>query len=115
MSGKEIMEKLSFVIFGDNAWRASLEKEGDTWHISYDTHGMNVKQARQTLKNIIALAPCEMDLSVIHGYNGGTAIKEMIWNNKESLGYRLDRSNMTSPSYNPGITNAHIMKAVWNA
>ena len=115
MKSSDIMDRMSFVIFGEDTWRATYRQDGDSIHMYYDTHGMNVNRAKRTLKNIIALAPCEMDLSVIHGYRGGTAIKDMIWDSRCNLGGRLDREHMTVPAHNPGITNAHIKRAVWNA
>lgn len=43
-----------------------------------DVHGMTCIQARRLIKNIINTANCTFQLEVIHGYNHGTAIKDML-------------------------------------
>ena len=46
--------------------------------ITVDLHGLSVKDAQRLLKNLMAINREGYDICAIHGYNHGTAIKEMI-------------------------------------
>ncbi len=115
MSRKEIMQKITFVVFGENSWRIWLEQKSDgRWCLYFDAHGLNVQQAKKMLKNVIAIAPCEIELAVIHGFHNGTAIKHMIHNEgRKDLGYRLIR--VSSPWNNPGVSNLQIAPRLGSA
>ena len=43
-----------------------------------DLHGLTVHKAKRLLSNLIAINSDCIDICAIHGYNHGTAIKEMI-------------------------------------
>ena len=46
-----------------------------------DVHELKVKKAKQLISNIINVIMDAFRLYVIHGYHGGTAIREMIRHN----------------------------------
>ena len=50
-------------------------------NIEVDVHGLTCKQAKRFIKNIINLGNTAFLLKIIHGYNHGTAIKEMLSTN----------------------------------
>ena len=105
MSRKESMQNVTFVVFGENKWRIWLEqKSSGKWCLYFDAHGLNVQQAKKMLKNMIAVLPVSIEMTVIHGFHGGTAIRDMI--RSENLGYRLQ--GVYSPWYNPGVSNLQI-------
>lgn len=111
MSQREIMNKVAFVVFGENSWRVRLEAtEGGRWRLYFDAHGLSVQQARKVLKNIINACPCEIEIVLIHGYRHGTALKSMVregeGHNGKGLSYRLQ--SVSSPWYNPGISSLRI-------
>ena len=49
--------------------------------ITADVHGMKCAEARKFINNIINIVHATFQLIVIHGYNHGTAIKEMLSQN----------------------------------
>ena len=104
MSQKEMQNRLSFVVFGDDAWRIEAEEKDGKWSVRYDAHGKDVKHAKRDVHNIISTLVFGADLCVIHGYNRGTAIKDML--RTSDFGNRVE--SMYSPAFNPGITNMHI-------
>lgn len=75
--------------------------------IMVDVHGMKVKEAKHLLKNLIALEQNAFTLDVIHGYNGGNAIKNML--QRDFLSNRI--TNMENMLYNEGETLLSIKAA----
>ena len=57
------------------------ESSSDTLKIVADVHGMKCCEARRFINNIIAIVNSDFQLEIIHGYNHGTAIKEMLSQN----------------------------------
>ncbi len=49
--------------------------------ITADVHGMKCYEAKRFINNIINIGRTAFQLVVIHGYNHGTAIKEMLAQN----------------------------------
>ena len=97
---KNYKENIDFVIHTDT-WRISLEKsENGEQYICYDVHGLSKAKAKKNIKNIIAVIPDEFVLNIIHGYNHGTKIKEMLYCNQ--LSERITKRE--SLVYNPGST-----------
>lgn len=66
-----------------------------------DVHGLPVHEARMLIKNVGALMSSKDNLTVIHGYNHGTAIKEMLA--KDGLFRRT--YTLTENAYNKGRTS----------
>ncbi len=105
MKQEEIMERMSFVMHGEYLSRVMISdnEDGETV-IKVDLHGMCRESAQKSLRNIINIIRIPFILDVIHGYNGGTVIKELIYNDLKSpkiVGYR-------SPNWNPGETLLQI-------
>ena len=72
-------------------------------HIIVDVHGMKCSQVRRFINNIINSVRTAFQLMIIHGYNRGTAIKEM-------LAHNFNNSNIIEryqDAINYGIT--HIL------
>lgn len=67
---KEEMDRLSF----------KMMKDGGI-EVVANVHGLKVYQAKRFINNIINIAKTSIKMDVIHGYNHGTAIKDMIKNN----------------------------------
>lgn len=71
--------------------------------VELDLHGLNCRQAKIKIDSIL----CRADggtytIRLIHGYHGGTRIKEMI---DEEYGYsRHEKILRIRPGANPGIT-----------
>ena len=57
------------------------EKVPEKIRITADVHGMKCYEARRFINNIINIVHTTFQLVIIHGYNRGTAIKEMLTQN----------------------------------
>ena len=79
MGCEQMMQRMTFLLYGDDLWRVKISHEDDgTPVIQIDLHQMTCKEARKTLTNVIAMYRFGFKLDVIHGYNHGTAIRDMI-------------------------------------
>ena len=105
---EEVMEKAIRTIFTQNEIdRITSKIRNGEPTVTVDVHGMTVKDARRMLLNLLAMDREGYDLRVIHGYNRGTAIKDMI---------RDDLPNprvvgKIEPPHNPGETLLVVRKA----
>ncbi len=81
--------------------------KNNTEILVFDVHGYSVKKAKREINNIIALNRSGCQLRIVHGYNHGTAIKDMLnseeFNNKKVL-RKVGHIN------NAGITDLQIEK-----
>ena len=76
----DFTRRMMFVLSKDDAYRIKVSKEGETPVVTVDLHGLNRYQAEKILKNLLNVSRQEFKLNVIHGYNHGTGLKEMIAN-----------------------------------
>ena len=92
----EQVKKFEFVFSRDDIQRFSVV-DGELY---VDVHGLTCPKAQRLLKNTIALLRGDITIYVIHGYNHGHAIKEMLRNTK------LSRRNYQTQhvDWNPGMT-----------
>lgn len=68
--------------------------------VIFDAHGNTVREALQSMKNLINLIRCPFKLSVIHGYKHGQAIKTAV-----RTSFHSPRNCRMYTIYrNPGIT-----------
>ncbi len=68
--------------------------------IEVDVHGLKARDAKTFLHNLITIDREGYDICVVHGYNHGTAIKEIIYN--KFLSDRL--VGRITFAHNPGMT-----------
>ena len=99
-----MMESMTFILAGDNLKRIMIEDENDEAVITLDLHGMDCRTARRVVKSIIAMYRFSFDLVLIHGYNHGTVLKNML-NNSFDNERIISKS---TPVYNPGVTRFRI-------
>ena len=69
-----------------------------------DVHGMKCSQARRFINNIINAVRVAFQLIVIHGYNHGTAIKDMLAENFSNSHIVEQHADF----YNQGVTHMYI-------
>lgn len=77
-----------------------LQKNNGDLSVVVDVHGMKCWQAERFINNLINIARCPFVMTVIHGYNHGTAILEMV---RTKLSNRHIVNRYTD-NYNRGIT-----------
>ena len=74
-----VYTRLSLILSEDELSRLTINKTVDNCiQIVVDVHGMKCYEARRFINNIINTVRCTVRLEVIHGYNHGTAIKDML-------------------------------------
>lgn len=105
MSQKQILERMSFIISGNEFYRVKIEERNDIQYVIVDLHGMSCREANRIVRSIIAMFLFPFVLVLIHGYNSGTALKEMIRNSVANPRIQSKQS----PSENPGITYVTVL------
>lgn len=101
MSKEQIENNMNFLMYGEIIGRIKVETlASDLPKIRVDLHGMNRRNACRLIGNIISINRFPFLLDVIHGYNHGTVLKEMI--NNEKFSTRV--INRECPAWNPGET-----------
>ena len=92
-----VMMRFKMVLKKDDV--ARIEKTGEK-ELTVDLHGLGTKDSLVLLNNIINLNRDSCNLCVIHGFNHGTALREMI--NERFRNPRIkDRTILKD---NPGMT-----------
>ena len=77
-----ISTRLKMILTPEEISRLKInESNSDHIKIIADVHGMKCYQARRFINNIINVVRVSFQLTIIHGYNHGTAIKEMLAQN----------------------------------
>jgi hypothetical protein len=93
-------EKLQLVLREDQMERLQFDGNGE---ITVDLHGMRQAECGWLLRTMITLVS-PGQVHVIHGYNRGTKLKELIWG--KNLSDRI--ANMSSDPWNPGLTHITV-------
>jgi DNA-nicking Smr family endonuclease len=82
---KETINKLQLIYTPEQMERIRFaESVISDNQVTVDVHGMKCTEAKKFLNNLINLVQESFHLIVIHGYNHGTAIKDMLSNNFEN-------------------------------
>lgn len=96
-----IVEKIRYLFPGEDAGRICIsETSAGSLTIVMDAHGMKCWQAERSINNLINLVRRPFRLTVIHGYNHGTAILDMVRNKLQNNRISARYEDM----YNRGIT-----------
>ncbi len=93
-------EKLFTILTEEEMKRFKFEKG----RITVDLHHLTVRKARRIVNNLIALSGDGGIITLIHGYNNGTAIKDMI--RREIINSRIIDKEVRRN--NPGITDIKL-------
>ena len=76
-----IRYKFKYIFSDDELNRLIIQEQPKKGiRIRADVHGMKCIQARRFINNIINIARCSFQLTIIHGFNHGKAIKDMLAN-----------------------------------
>lgn len=99
--------KRLYMIFSESEMKriAISAEQNSQLSIKVDVHGLKCYEAKRFLNNLINIVQDVFILIVIHGYNHGTAIKEMLaknFNNKHVQHQYTDPHNL-------GVTNMLIV------
>lgn len=90
------LQRLSTIFSSDDMNRITASEDG----LQVDLHGKSRHEAKVFINNIINLINHPFVLDIIHGYNRGTVLKQMIY--KEKINSRI--VSRTGVRYNMGET-----------
>ena len=80
MTKENVLGKLGFIMTGDEINRIKVSENESGVSVLVDLHELRKPQAMRFLKNILNLITGPFRLSVIHGYNHGTVLKNYVNN-----------------------------------
>ena len=96
-----ITARLGMIFTQDDIERITVKDEVEkNLQVTVDVHGMKCSQAKRFINNIINAIRSAFKLVIIHGYNHGTAIKDMLADNLTNS-HIIDQYQ---DSYNKGVT-----------
>ncbi len=101
MNRNKSMERLSIIFSKSDMERihTAVAINGEEIIVA-DVHGMTGTSAKHFIKNIIALIKDEFLFTVVHGFNNGTVIRDMLRND-----FQDNRvSSIRADDYNEGRT-----------
>lgn len=100
-----INSRLRMVFTNEEIGRLTInEIDENNIRIVADVHGMKCSQARRFINNIINTVRVASQLIIIHGYNHGTAIKDMLAQDFNNTHITEKHQNL----YNQGVTHMFI-------
>ena len=100
-----VNNRLRMVFTSEEIDRLTIsEIDEKTICIVADVHGMKCSQARRFINNLINTVRVAFQLIIVHGYNHGTAIKDMLTQNFSNSHI----SEIHLDPYNQGITHMLI-------
>ncbi len=100
-----VISRLSMILTVEELDRIQVSQNADDEIIIVaDVHGMTCTGARKLLNNIINVIRVSFQLIIIHGYNHGTAIKDMLANNF----FNHHIYDKYTDTYNYGVTHMLI-------
>lgn len=100
-----VNNRLKMILTQEEISRLQITEFG-TEHIKIiaDVHGMKCYQAHRFINNIINTVRIAFQLIIIHGYNHGTAIKDMLADNFSN--YHITEQH--ADPFNKGVTHMQI-------
>lgn len=78
MKKDQLISKYRQIFTDIDVRRISISEEDSDLSITVDVHGMKCSQAHRFINNVICLPQRALKIMIIHGYNNGTAIKDML-------------------------------------
>lgn len=80
MSMDQVKSRMLFLFPGMEGKRIQINIGADgKFAVTIDVHGMTVVEAKRAINNIIAMMKVAFHLAIVHGYQHGIAIKEMLY------------------------------------
>ena len=96
-----IYDKINFLFPENESKRIQMsETKANGLSIMFDAHGLKCWQAERAINNLINIVQRPFTLTIVHGYNHGTAILKMV-REKLTNPHILQRQTDT---YNQGVT-----------
>jgi len=100
-----VLDTIRLIFSYEEIERMQIDESEQQLNITVDVHGLKCCEARRFINNLINLLRMSFQLIVIHGYNHGTAIKDMLATDFSNPHVRKSYPD----SYNQGVT--HLLVA----
>ena len=101
MTFADYMKRSIIIVQEKDAGRVRVyKKENGEMVVSVDLHNMYKEEAKRLINEIIDINHVEFSLEIIHGFNHGTILRNMV--QSELKNQRI--VNRYSPKWNPGST-----------
>ena len=84
MRKEKMLAKIGIVMTKDEIKRIKITEHKSGVNVQVDLHELRKPQAMRFIKNILNLITGPFNLSVIHGYNHGTVLKNYVNNELQS-------------------------------
>ena len=105
MSMEQVKSRMLFLFPGMEGERVQINIGADgMFSVRIDVHGMSVLEAKRAINNVIAMMKVAFHLAIVHGYQHGIAIKEMLYqsfSNSRVSGMHCEPSN-------PGLSICNV-------
>ena len=112
MSEKNMMIRMRMIFTDDEKKRISIQQARDgggfTTVVTADVHGMNCRQAKAFIRNVIALFRGSFKLVVIHGFHSGTALRDMIRTEAATFSRKVNADSVHGWYWNDGVTEMRV-------
>ena len=105
MNTNSIYAKLAIILPDSDLERIKIASINNLIIIRLDVHKLKCYQARRLINNIITLVNTAFELIVIHGFNHGTAIRDMLSTNFDNTHI----SKKYIDSNNEGVTHMLVL------
>lgn len=97
-SRSQVEKRMEFLFPNENRFKIGEAKNGEL-KITFDCHGLKTANAKRSVHNIIAMIQYPFELDIIHGYNHGTSIEEMLYSqmltqNPRIVEMHIDEKNL---------------------
>lgn len=107
MNTEEITKKMRMIMTEQELSKIRIMETGEQVVVTVDLHGLSCSEARRFINNTICLIKQSFVFRIIHGYNHGTALKDMIWDNLANSRVKEKKNDLC----NPGLTYLSITYA----
>lgn len=105
MKNDKVFSRLEKIFTQDEIARLTIREKQSVIRIVVNVHGLKCSQVRQLLNNLISVMHMKFQLLVIHGYNHGTAIKNMLENDFQNCHV----TKLYPDPFNKGVTHMSVI------
>lgn len=105
MKYEKVYSRLEKIFTQDEISRLAIREKQSDVQIVVNVHGLKCFQVRQLLNNLISVMRMKFHLLVIHGYNHGTAIKNMLGNDFQNCHV----TKLYPDPFNKGVTHISVI------
>lgn len=104
MNEKMIVTRMTRIFTADETRRVSVDCSGQSVNLQADVHGMSRMECMIFLRNLINLFRGPFSVNVVHGYNNGTVLRDLL--RTEKISPKV--TSVCWDTHNDGITRINV-------